>query len=156
MKANINITAIALLTLGTIFTSCEKSDLTPATPPVVQNEESNREMRSPLFLGTWKIARYSMNDMDHTPEFSGWLLHIKTGGILVAKKGAMTINGTWSHGTDVKFDYNPALHIRLGSGLPMGQLTDKWYQAAVSNNQLEFKTYGAMGPEYLILERVQN
>ncbi len=45
--------------------------------------------------GTWKVTRYLDKDKNRTSYFTGYSFEFKSGGLISAKKGTVTIQGNW-------------------------------------------------------------
>ena len=150
MKAKVKYTAVALLVAGSIFTSCEKSDLVPATPDgVTMNDESKAYVRYGI-VGKWKVLKYKESGLDQTRQFDGYEFDFREGGRLVVTNGFRTSYGSWSHRVG---DLNDPLVIDLGRRMPFADLTDKWIMVTASGTRLEMTTGSGTRMDNLVFER---
>jgi hypothetical protein len=149
MKTNLKYTAIALLAMGSIFTSCEKSDLAPSNPATLNTdvtEEQKMELNRAKIVGRWKVEAYNEQGEDQTSQFNGWVITFQRGGRLSATNGETTVQGRWNRNMGI-------LNIEFGNALPYGDLTNKWHLGTVNDTRAEMKAQNGNSTDYLILVR---
>jgi len=64
---------------------------TPGTGSINGNTTTNTVTPD----GTWKVIRYIDKDKNSTSYFTGYSFEFKSGGVILAKKGTVTIQGNW-------------------------------------------------------------
>ena len=113
---------------------------------------ANQKLETTLGYGTWRIS-YFFDKQDETSDFDGYAFQFNDDEILIAKKSALSIQGSWE--TEDSSDGNSKLYIDFGTGGPLEELNEDWRVAATSGSKITFEhESGSNGDiETMVLER---
>lgn len=81
--------------------------------------------------GSWKISFY-WDEKEETANFSDYYFMFNSGGTLMAHKGTLTYEGTWSE-TSTRFTIN------FGNDPVLSELNNEWVKLEESNTLLKLK-----------------
>jgi hypothetical protein len=112
-------TALVLVSLFTTLqsSSCSKNDDVPAIGPAIS--------------GAWTVSVY-WDKKDETSKFSGYSFVFNSGGQLVASKGAVNVNGTWS-------ESSTKLSIDFGSDPVLSNINKNWLKVEKTATTIKLK-----------------
>ncbi len=143
MKTNLKYASVALIALGAILTSCEKSELTPAGQNTMETKASDDQdrdaSRNYKLIGDWKLARYIEGSENQTAQFDGFVFSFKENGHLIAIRGNERVSGLWSRGFNNSNNTRKKLYIDLGARMPFSDLTDTWQIIEMTSNRVQLK-----------------
>lgn len=114
-----NIGFLFLLVGSLVFSGCEKY----TTP---------KKLEKKITVGTWRIAKSSVNGQNITSQYNGYLFKFdKNGGIAVS--GAVTTSGSWYSGEDK----NPVtLYLSFPVTVPqLYMYSDDWIVTILNNSE---------------------
>jgi hypothetical protein len=121
------------------------------------NEDDKDDMPKPgletsLSYGTWRVA-YFFDQEDETSDFSGYSFQFNDGGVAIATKSSLSVQGSWT--TEDSSNGNSKLYIDFGAGEPLEELNEDWIVVGNSGSKvtLEHISGGNGDTESLILER---
>ena len=140
-----NTLAICLLAIS-LFSSCKKDD-TPASQSV-----STTSVNSTVVSGAWRVTYFNENSQDETAKFSGYAFTFSSGGVVTAVKGANTVSGTWSTGTD---DSQVKLVLFFSTPADFSEISDDWHVVSRTDTKITLQDVsgGNGGTDYLTFER---
>ena len=142
MKSMFSITFMLALAMF----ACSKEDgPTPAETPA--------EVAGALRSGSWQITYFWDSDHEETQHFTGYEFTFGNEGILSASNGMVTVDGTWSTGSD---DSRIQLIINFTSPAEFEELSDDWHVLDQTENKirLEDVSGGNGGTDYLTFEKL--
>ena len=142
MKPSVKLSAIAALALAMFFSNCSRNSSSDNNGPV-----------SPIVTaGGWHVSLFSERGDNETSDFDGYNFTFQTDGKLIAQKGAVTKQGTWSENTS-----SHKLIIDLGpkqdSNKPLGELTDDWVIVSSGSNKISLTDDNSSREELLEFTR---
>ncbi len=143
MKNLSRISALILMVIGTISTSCSSNDDNQAAPSV----------SSSISQGTWKITYFVDSGTDETGNFSGYAFQFNSNGTVSATRGGTTVNGTWSDGND---NSRSKLVLNFGSTPEFDELNEDW-DVTMQNStviKLQHVSGGNGGTDILYFEKI--
>jgi len=130
------ILSFSLATVMLLFVSCDHGN--SLSPDVAQTASS----------GTWRVSLFVNSGNDKTPGFSGYTFTFSANAVIIAAKGGMTQNGTWSvSNSSAKFTIN--MGPRDNTNLPLGELTDDWNILSASETEIRLGDDNVPGQEFL-------
>ncbi|MDQ3047441.1 MAG: hypothetical protein M3R27_07835 [Bacteroidota bacterium] len=157
MKTNFKYASVALIALGAILTSCEKSELLPVTQESIEtkavNEQDRAAARNYKMIGDWKLVRYSEGSVDLTSQFEGFTFSFKENGILIAFRGNERVSGLWSRGYNNSNNTRRKLYMDLGTRMPFSDLTDTWHIVEMSTNRVQLRRVFDSQDDYITFVR---
>ena len=126
------------------FTSCKKdSD---------DNSTTTANVSSTVTSGTWRITLFSNAGTDKTSTFSGYNLTYASSGNLAAANSLLSVNGTWSTGTD---DSKVKLVMNFPSpSIPdFVMLNEDWQVTGRTDTKVTMQHISGGSTDYLTIEK---
>ena len=113
------LSALILVSLFTTLqsSSCSKNDDLPAIGPAIS--------------GAWTVSTY-WDKKDETGKFSGYSFVFNSGGQVVASKGAVNVNGSWS-------ESSTKLSIDFGNDPVLGNINKNWLKVEKTATTIKLK-----------------
>ena len=111
----------------------------------------NQKLATTLGNGSWRIT-YFFNNQDETGDFDGYSFQFNDDGILIARKNALSMQGSWE--TEESSDGNSKLYVDFGAGDPLQKLNEDWRLAATSGSKITFEHESVNGDiNTMVLQR---
>ena len=111
----------------------------------------NQKLATTLGNGSWRIT-YFFNNQDVTSDFDGYSFQFIDDGILIARKNALSMQGSWE--TEESSDGNSKLYIDFGTGDPLQKLNEDWRLGANSGLKITFEHQSGNGDiDTMVLQR---
>ncbi|MDJ0646090.1 MAG: hypothetical protein QNJ57_08935 [Flavobacteriaceae bacterium] len=121
MKKVFNIISVLVIA---VLIGCSSDDAD------MNSEARMQQIIAQAASGTWKITSYIDSGKDETSDYDGYVFTFKNDGSLVATKGTVTINGTWSvtRDSDSSDDDDNDIDFNISFTAPeiFQELTDDW------------------------------
>ncbi len=113
------LSALILVSLFTTLqsSSCSKDDDVAAIGPAIS--------------GAWKVSIY-WDKKDETSKFTGYSFVFNSGGQVVASKGAVNVNGTWS-------ESSTKLNINFGADPVLSNINKDWLKVEKTATSIKLK-----------------
>ena len=139
MKANaikpwILYPVLGLLVCAFVF-NCSSDDSNNETMPreqLVQNTVNSN----------WIITSYIDSGQNETSDYNGYIFQFNNNGSVVAQKGDISINGTWSI-TSSDDDSQDQMHFNLSFNVPtdhdFDELNDDWHVSNFSSSRIDLE-----------------
>ena len=163
MNTLISKIAIVLVVSMSVM-ACSKDESNTETTP--DDGTSAQQVTTLAQSGTWRITYFWDTDKDETSNFAGYEFSFNTDGTLVAVKGSITVNGTWSvlddssnssndddgNSTDDD-DFNIFFSVPVDSDFD--DLIDDWDIITASSGKIELTDVsgGNGGTDFLTFEK---
>ena len=116
-KSFLALLCLALLYTTTFLSSCSKDDDVAAIGPAIS--------------GAWKVSIY-WDKKDETSKFTGYSFVFNSGGQVVASKGAVNVNGTWS-------ESSTKLNINFGADPVLSNINKDWLKVEKTATSIKLK-----------------
>ncbi|HEX8517343.1 MAG TPA: hypothetical protein VF868_14195 [Bacteroidia bacterium] len=129
MKNRIITIGIALV-MAAGYSACKKDEVKPASA----NTQASSD---PMTSGTWKVARYEVNGVEHTNIYTPYALAFRSYGNLEASGSGKKVNGTWSANA---VDGGEGMQLDFGTNDPFSLLNSAaWKVVSKTATKVEMK-----------------
>ena len=159
MKTKI-ISILTIVMYVAFVSSCSSDDDSSGT----SNQDNSADQTTQIAQdGTWRVTQFIDSGEDETSDFTGFVFTFNSDGTLVALKGELTVNGTWSvtDGDDSSDDdagtnddeFN--IFFDVPEINDFDDLSDDWDIVSVSSSKIELidVSGGNGGTDNLIFEK---
>ncbi|WP_228853545.1 hypothetical protein [Aegicerativicinus sediminis] len=102
----------------------------------------NEQLVQNTIGSNWIISNYIDSGQNETSDYSGYIFQFNSNGNVIAQKGDVTINGTWSI-TSEDDDSQDHMHFNLSFNVPedhdFDDLIDDWHVMNFSNSRIDLE-----------------